>query len=472
MSAITALKKQLCKRCKKSKPADASNFQERRDGFSKTCLACLKGSNEGYARKKASNNKENPDHRPIQHDIRRDTDFDAPAVELDAFLDHLQSYATDTIELESTPVKLSSISLPQSESEMREAADNVAKAVGECLEYRFIYNKKYEYKTTSTRFEFSCAQNGSRQDKPKKGKAESGKMRNKGAMDTFECKGWLNVVVKRNHSTVLVSVKHLDRHFSYWCIDVPQDIRDFVEKNYALPMSQLWQEIIKQIPTPRFSYKSIYRLWSNHRSGKWKRDPSDEVNSAKILIEEASKQPKSIYSVEPIPLHDEEGFTAIAFALPDMLRQWGGRIREISLDSACKATFFLPKNLYALLGEVYGSGCPLGYLMIHSSNGDTGGKQRFISDLLNHFKKKWHVNALFTLTDKDFSEINAFREVFPEAKHQLCPTSKFYDVMEAKKEYKWIDESFIPIGQVKECDRDKVHGCDLYFIHMYIVTDY
>jgi hypothetical protein len=40
--------------------------------------------------------------------------------------------------------------------------------------------------------------------------------------------------------------------------------------------------------------------------------------------------------VEPIPIVEETGVTAIAFTLPEILRQWGGRIREIQLDSACE----------------------------------------------------------------------------------------------------------------------------------------
>jgi hypothetical protein len=78
----------------------------------------------------------------------------------------------------------------------------------------------------------------------------------------------------------------------------------------------------------------------------WKRDP-DEVKSAKILLEEAftksdsetrSSTDKNLntYSVEPIPVHDEPGFTAIAFSLPEVLRKWGGKVRELSLDSACQ----------------------------------------------------------------------------------------------------------------------------------------
>lgn len=73
-------------------------------------------------------------------------------------------------------------------------------------------------------------------------------------------------------------------------------------------------------------------------SKEWKRDP-DQVKSAKILLDEAftnSSTDKNTYSVEPIPVHDEPGFIAIAFCLPEVLRKWGGKIRELSLDSACK----------------------------------------------------------------------------------------------------------------------------------------
>jgi len=123
-------------------------------------------------------------------------------------------------------------------------------------------------------------------------------------------------------------------------------------------------------------------------------------------------------------------------------------------------------EVYALLGETYGSGCPLGYLLIQSS-GDTeeGGKERYLRDLLSYVKDTWNLCALITLTDKDLSEINAFLTVYPEAKHQLCfwhclravktrlsilrRRPKHYDVLEAKKEFDWIDEMFVPSAQAK-----------------------
>lgn len=56
------------------------------------------------------------------------------------------------------------------------------------------------------------------------------------------------------------------------------------------------------------------------------------------VLMEAQQSPERFTQAEPIPLPDIEGYKAIAFSLPDIIRQWGSHIREISLDSACKST--------------------------------------------------------------------------------------------------------------------------------------
>lgn len=137
-------------------------------------------------------------------------------------------------------------------------------------------------------------------------------------------------------------------------------------------------------------------------------------------------------------------------------------------------------EVYALLGEVYGSGCPLGYLLIQSKSGEPGGKERYISELLDYFNKKWKLKALITLTDKDISEINAFLKVFPDAKHQLCfwhclraiktrlsilrRKPKYYDVKEAKMEFPWIDEKFLPLAQRNMKESDKMSEVWILFL--------
>ncbi|KAF8956350.1 hypothetical protein BDZ97DRAFT_1671707 [Flammula alnicola] len=330
---------------------------------------------------------------------------------------------------------------------MRETADRVAKAIWECLKYRFHYHRTYKHQAPSARFYYHCAQAEKHQNKSKKGVREGAKPRDKGSMGTFPCKGWLKITVYEGSPSVEIKLNHAEEHIPYWCINVPPNIREFVEKNRQLTSTQLWQEVLKIDPKPAYSQKAIYQLWSDHTSKQWKRDP-DEVKSAKILIDEASKNGNSLYNVEPIPLHNEEGFTAIAFALPEILHQWGGRIREQALDSTWN-TNGSRFEVYALLGEVYGSGCPLGYLLIRSSGGESGGKERFIADLLEYFNKKWKLRLQYT-DEENVTQINSVSSSIKTRLSILRRRPKYYDVKEAKKKFNWIDEKFVPIAQAKE----------------------
>ncbi|KAF8322383.1 hypothetical protein F5887DRAFT_837317, partial [Amanita rubescens] len=160
-----------------------------------------------------------------------------------------------------------------------------------------------------------------RQKKPQKVQREGAKQRDKESMDAFDCHGRLQIVLSPNDTVALVKLIHRDDHIPYWNIDVPKDVRDFVHKNPNLTPQQLWDGILQMHPQPKFSRKTIYNLWSEHVSKKWKRD-EDEVKSAKILINEASTpHGPTWYTVTPVPLHDEPGFVAIAFVLQEVLRQ-------------------------------------------------------------------------------------------------------------------------------------------------------
>ncbi|KAJ7469241.1 hypothetical protein FB451DRAFT_945129, partial [Mycena latifolia] len=164
-----------------------------------------------------------------------------------------------------------------------------------------------------------------RQHAPKKNHRAGAKPRDKIAMDSFPCKGWLHITVNDWDNVAFVNIKHADDHIPYWKIDVPPDIAEIVHQHSKLTPTQLWDEILKIHPNPSFTRKVIYAIWAEINSSEWKRDP-DELKSANILLEEFSrsdpdpttgKQP--LYSVEAIPLTEEPGFTAIAFALPQLL---------------------------------------------------------------------------------------------------------------------------------------------------------
>jgi hypothetical protein len=77
-------------------------------------------------------------------------------------------------------------------------------------------------------------------------------------------------------------------------------------------------------------------MWAKIDSKNWKRD-EDELTSAQLLLNEGgSAGGLGVYRVEAVPIDPEPGLTVIAFSLPEILNQWGGRIRELSMDSTCE----------------------------------------------------------------------------------------------------------------------------------------
>ena len=83
------------------------------------------------------------------------------------------------------------------------------------------------------------------------------------------------------------------------------------------------------------------------------------------------------------------------------------------------------------MAEVKGSGVPLAFLLISTSKDAAPlAKQTVLEQFLRRLKDKG-VNPKFTLSDKDWSEINAMHSVWPTAKHQLC----FWHALRAVKQH-------------------------------------
>jgi hypothetical protein len=92
-----------------------------------------------------------------------------------------------------------------------------------------------------------------------------------------------------------------------------------------------------------------------------------------------------------------------------------------------------------------------------------GAKCRILSCFLRYFQDRWNLNVKVSLSDKDWSEINACRQVFPNAKHQLCFWHCLqaikkrlailrrqpgpYNVNEAMATFSFINSTFLPLAQ-------------------------
>lgn len=121
-------------------------------------------------------------------------------------------------------------------------------------------------------------------------------------------------------------------------------------------------------------------------------------------------------------------------------------------------------EVYALVAETYSSGAPIAYILIQSSaSAEPGAKLRLIQQFLVNIRDVQRISPHFTGSDKDRTEISAFRTVFPAAKHQLCfwhclravekrlhilrHRPSHYNAALACAEFDFIDPNFLPVAQ-------------------------
>ncbi|KAJ7209280.1 hypothetical protein GGX14DRAFT_364725 [Mycena pura] len=289
-------------------------------------------------------------------------------------------------------------------------------------------------------------------------------------MKTYDCNGWLDIWAADNKMEVFVRMRHQLCHEAYTCIDVPPEVKELVKNNSDMRVPDLWKKkILPLYPKPNFKQKSIYSLHLKENQDKW-RTATDELESAIKLIEQYTGHEQT--PLKRINLPETDCCSAVAFALPSLINTWCGIVREIGLDSTFK-TNRSGYECYAVLGEVFGSGVPLGFLLLKSKNPMVGEKEDYIRHCLRHFVAHCKLDIEQCLTDKDIIEINAMLAEMPSTvKYQLCFWHSIeivrgrlcvlsrrpapYDSEAAFRLFDWIDRDFVPIAQLDPTKRTPV----------------
>lgn len=86
---------------------------------------------------------------------------------------------------------------------------------------------------------YHCSQVDKRQHKPKKGKRDGALLRDKEAMSSYQCMGWLHITLMEDTDMAFVKLKHEDDHVPYWKIDVPEEVQEFVLDNLQLTTAKV-----------------------------------------------------------------------------------------------------------------------------------------------------------------------------------------------------------------------------------------
>ncbi|KAJ7670053.1 hypothetical protein DFH06DRAFT_981537 [Mycena polygramma] len=445
-----------CSKCHKPKELTSANWKAQFRGgglrVTSNCRLCLENDR---VKKQQRRNGTDPDKENASADASAKPDKDDASeflgvnpISLDAFRAALE--AAGDIKLFCARVDMSDLPAAGAE-DVKEATDALAEIIWETIGYRFLYHSTQGYKDSEDcRYEYHCAQLESRAHKFKKN-PDAAKQRDKGQMDMFECGGWLTIWASPEESDCYVRIRHLDCHQTYTCIDVPDE---------------LWKEILKTHPRPNFTQKSVYNHWLKIHQANYKRC-DDEFESAKRLIQEFCTDP--VHELESIPMPESDNFRALGFVFPSILRKWNGVVREVALDSTFQ-TNRAGFECFALLGEVSGSGVPLGFILLKRNNPGGPGlnaKEKYLRAAIRFITVVWHIRTKQVLSDKDIEEINALLAELPDdIKYQLCFWHSIravktrlsvlgrhpahYDVSEAFQEFDWIDRSFVPINQMEE----------------------
>ncbi|CAK5265126.1 unnamed protein product [Mycena citricolor] len=467
------MQQKRCSKCRKTLDLTAefwgAQFRAGGPEANNRCRKCCGNDARAFREKKGGKESEDSeDAAPF---------FNAEPVSTSAFLQMLKPDVHQLIALVDIASLIHDISLRDTRTtdvtEYQPVMDHIASLVWEQTNYRFTY-KDSKFFDDTTRFRYTCCQDAKRQNASKK-IPDPSKQRNKAKMETFDCDGTLTIWADGKQSSCFIRYQHKEPHKKYQCIDIPPEIIKLIKERSNMRGPQVWKEILKVTPQPKFTYQQIYNHLLAMNGKAWRLRENEEESAALLFEQLCQKRPECapVFERIELPKDPSDGYSAFAFSLPTLIKKWQGCISEVQLDSTFK-TNKAGYECFALMGEVFGSGLPLGFLLIKSNGSPKpGSKELYLRALIRDITMNWDIKPIQTLSDKDITEINAFLGELPgNVKHQLCywhgirvlrghlaTTSRppaHYDAPRAFQEFDFIDKKFLPVAQIPPEDRANV----------------
>ncbi|KAI0348907.1 hypothetical protein OH77DRAFT_1465898, partial [Trametes cingulata] len=296
-------------------------------------------------------------------------------------------------------------------------------------------------------FSFSCAQSVDREHKAKVPKGEKSRVTRR--MDRFHCSGWMHLTLDQNSDVVGLSMKHAQEHVAYVDVELPEKWKDYI-RQYARTLNPGKVRLLKT----QYFANAVYYYWHIVTREEWRLADSP-FKSAQMFVQQKGKE----HCIALLEVETEPGVEVLAFYVTDFMQAWAKNTQELAMDSTWN-TNGGNFELFAAVADANGAGLPLAFIFIRTSDGAApGAKQTVLERFLAALKARG-VYPEFTLTDKDWSEINAMNANWPDAKHQLCfwhgvraikqrlckgrDAPGPYDATAANQEFSFIDIEFIP----------------------------
>ncbi|EIW56575.1 uncharacterized protein TRAVEDRAFT_101164, partial [Trametes versicolor FP-101664 SS1] len=277
-------------------------------------------------------------------------------------------------------------------------------------------------------------------------------------MDRFPCDGWLHLTVSSASDEISVSMKHAEDHVAYTELALPEKWKAYIRENARRQTPGQVRACVLMVEDDLpYGPNAVYYYWHIISREEWRLADDPLASARKFVEERGEKHHIALLDVEAAP-----GTETLAFYVTDFVEMWAKHTQELAMDSTWN-TNGGNFELFAAVADADGAGVPLAFLFIRTTkDAAPGAKQAILERFLGHLKA-FDVDPEFTLTDKDWSEINAMAATWPDAKQQLCfwhdvravkqrlcknkDTPAFYDSVAANREFPFIDINFVPAAQ-------------------------
>lgn len=202
-------------------------------------------------------------------------------------------------------------------------------------------------------------------------------------------------------------------------------------QNLHMDPVQLRTHIRQQFDTSSVTSKQIYYWWSTFCQRFYKSNDDHVVSARQFLKRSCVGELCFDWSTDFV--------TAIGFTTPLFTK-----LLSVS-NIHCDATYKTAKGrfeLYGIIGNVEGAGFPMAYLILNttktpSDEQQTGLRTKALSDFFHSLRDKG-LQPQYFYTDKDFAEINATKEAWPNTSVQLCQWHMEKAIKEKLKSHKRI----------------------------------
>ncbi len=144
-------------------------------------------------------------------------------------------------------------------------------------------------------------------------------------MKRYDCKGWLKIHVDPINKKAVIKLTH-SYHSKYVDIRVSEDIKEYIRDNLRQTPRVLWDYLGAH--NEHLKEMQVYRWWMGFSEHSWK-TKEDQVESAILLVNKYS-------NIEFMFKITQDGITAVAFAVKELLSLIGEKAVEIGIDATCK----------------------------------------------------------------------------------------------------------------------------------------